>query len=164
MKYFAYGSNMFHPRLISRTPSAVRRGVFFLAGHTLQFHKIGKDGSAKCNAYYTGGETDLVEGIVYDIDAGEIDMLDRAEGLGQGYEKKKVTVDSAEGESVDVFSYFATQINDSLRPFSWYKKHVVEGAQRGGLSDDYIAKIKYVLAIKDPDAAREQRELKIHEP
>lgn len=162
MKYFAYGSNMSPVRLRSRTPSAQKLGVFVLKGHTLKFHKIGKDGSAKCNAYATDAETDIVEGVVFEIDPGELAELDRAEGLGNGYEKQRVTVSNPQGDTVEVFSYFATRINDSLLPFSWYKKHVLKGAKDADLSSDYMAKIKSVQTVDDPDSAREQRELVIY--
>lgn len=59
MKYFAYGSNMSLLRLWQRVPSAVRIGVFTLQGHQLRFHKLGKDGSGKCDAYQTNNTLDL---------------------------------------------------------------------------------------------------------
>ncbi len=162
MKYFAYGSNMTLNRLKVRTPSAYQLGVFALKGHTLKFHKIGKDGSAKCNAHLTGFDIDVVQGVVFEIDRSEVAILDRIEGLGEGYEKKTVKVSNAQGYNVETFSYFATRINDCLLPFSWYKKHVLEGARGAGLNDTYISKIKSVKTISDPDSAREQRELMIH--
>ncbi|MET0006050.1 MAG: gamma-glutamylcyclotransferase family protein [Candidatus Thiodiazotropha sp.] len=163
MKYFAYGSNMSFNRLRSRTPSAHRIGVFELPGYKLKFHKIGKDGSAKCNAYFTGIETDIVEGLAFEIDPCEIKTLDKVEDLGKGYEKKNVIVTNNQGVKLEVFSYFATNINDSLLPFSWYKKHVLEGAESAGLSDKYISEIMDIKAINDPDSLRESRELKIYE-
>ena len=72
MKYLAYGSNMSLNRLRSRTPSARRLGVFELRRHKLKFHKVGQDGSAKCNAFFTGIDTDIVEGVGFEINPGEI--------------------------------------------------------------------------------------------
>ncbi len=150
-------------RLKSRTPSAHRLGVFELHDHKLKFHKVGKDGSAKCNAYFTGIETDIVEGVVFEIDPFEIATLDRAEGLGKGYDKQNIIVTNKQGAKLEVFSYFATNINDSLLPFSWYKKHVIEGARSASLSDDYISDLMNIKTINDPDSSRERRELKIYE-
>ena len=149
-------------RLKARTQSAHKLGVFVLKGHELKFHKIGRDGSAKCNACCTDSEPGIVEGVVFEIDASEVANLDRAEGLGNGYEKKNVQVINDQGEVVDVFSYFATRTDDSLRPFSWYKRHVLVGAKSAGLSNDYISKIQSVKVIKDPDSSRERRELLIY--
>ncbi len=150
-------------RLRSRTPSAYMIGVFVLKRHQLKIHKIGKDGSAKCDAHFTDSETDIVEGVVFDIDPGEVVKLDEAEGLGKGYEKKEVQVSNSLGDIVEVFAYFATRTNNSLLPFFWYKKHVLEGAKSAGLSKEYITKIKSVKAIQDPDSSREQRELMIYQ-
>jgi hypothetical protein len=54
MLYFAYGSNMSVSRLVARTPSAQPLGRCALRGHQLRFHKVGGDGSAKCDAFHTG--------------------------------------------------------------------------------------------------------------
>lgn len=150
-------------RLKSRTPSAHRLGVFELHEHKLKFHKIGKDGSAKCNALFTGIEADIVEGVVFEIDPCEIVTLDRAEGLGKGYDKLNVLVTNNQGVQLEVFLYFATNTNDSLLPFSWYQQHVIEGAKSAGLSDNYISEIIDINTIIDPDSSRESRELKIYE-
>jgi gamma-glutamylcyclotransferase (GGCT)/AIG2-like uncharacterized protein YtfP len=163
MKYFAYGSNMSVNRLKSRTPSAHRLGVFELHGHKLKFHKIGKDGSAKCNAFFTGIEGDIVEGVVFEIEPREIVALDRAEGLGKGYDKLNVKVSNNQGVKLDVFLYFATNMDDSLLPFSWYKQHVLEGAKSAGLTGNYISEIMDIKTICDQDSSRESRELKIYE-
>ena len=162
-KYFAYGSNMSANRIRSRTPSAAVFGVFILQKHQLKFHKIGQDGSAKCNALFTGAATDAVEGVVYEISIDEIEKLDRAEGLGNGYEKIWLEVVNTSGEKVHVFAYIATSINNTLQPFSWYRKHVLEGARCAGLSTEYISAIENVRAMSDPDAAREKMELLIYD-
>jgi len=150
-------------RLKSRTPSAHRLGVFELPGHKLKFHKIGKDGSAKCNAFFTGIEADIVEGVVFEIEPCEVVTLDNAEGLGKGYDKLNVRVTSKQGVKLEVFLYFATNMDDSLLPFSWYKRHVIEGAKSAGLSDSYISEIMDITTINDLDSSRESRELEIYE-
>jgi gamma-glutamylcyclotransferase len=53
MYYFAYGSNMSLSRLRERVPSAEAVGCFSLNGHDLRFHKLSKDGSGKCDAFFT---------------------------------------------------------------------------------------------------------------
>ncbi len=150
-------------RLKYRTPSAQKIGVFRLHEHKLKFHKIGKDGSAKCNAFFTGIESDIVEGVVFDIDPCEIASLDSAEGLGKGYDKLNVIVTNKQGAAREVFLYIATNTNDSLLPFSWYKQHVLQGAKSAGLSCNYISAIIETSTIIDPDSSRESRELQIYE-
>ena len=54
--------------------------------HRLEFHKVGRDGSAKCDAFETGNPDDSVIGVVFDIHTAEKNYLDQAEGLGVGYD------------------------------------------------------------------------------
>lgn len=149
-------------RLRERVPSACLVGVYTLKKHDLRFHKVGKDGSAKCDALFTGSDVDVVEGAVFEVEFDEIQNLDRAEGLGEGYEKKDIEVLNSIGDKLKAFTYIATDINDSLLPFSWYKNHVFVGAKNGGLSHGYIEKIESVKDVKDPDKTREQHEFAIH--
>ena len=79
-------------RLRARAPSARCIGAYTLQDHQLRFHKIGKDGSAKCDAFHTGLAGDLVEGVLFDLHPADVGALDGAEGLGRGYEKKRVDV------------------------------------------------------------------------
>ena len=163
MQYFAYGSNMSLRRMRSRVPSAAVMGVFALGRHSLQFHKVGMDGSAKCDAHFTGNSCDSVEGVVYVLDPAEIVLLDKAEGLGRGYAKQEVEVIGEYGCSTLAFTYFATRIDAALRPVQWYKHHVATGAKQHGLSDGYVSAVESVAAVPDADAARRRLELAIYE-
>ena len=60
MRYFAYGSNMFFPRLQKLCPSTLFLGVAWLSGHTLKWHKRSKDGSGKCSLAQTQGSGETV--------------------------------------------------------------------------------------------------------
>ena len=81
MIYFAYGSNMSLRRLRRRVPAAEVIGTAALAGHTLRFHKAGRDGSAKCDAFFTGSRRDTIHGVVFRIDAAGKRALDRVEEI-----------------------------------------------------------------------------------
>jgi gamma-glutamylcyclotransferase len=48
-------------------------------------------------------------------------------------------------------------IDNTLSPYSWYKRFVVEGARQHNLPADYIARIEAIRAIEDPDARRDTR-------
>ena len=162
-KYFAYGSNLFAARLQARVPSASAIGVYKLNAHDLRFHKSShQDGSAKCNALETGNDADFVMGRLFEITETEEPALDQAEGLHHGYEKKTVTVTDAHGTPEKAFTYYATDIDASLRPYRWYKAHVLAGAREAGLPTEYIAKIETVPANKDPNPKRAQREMALH--
>lgn len=162
MKYFAYGSNMSLSRLRARTPSAQRLGRYVLAAHALRFHKSGRDGSGKCDAFLTDEPGDRVVGIVFDVDPVEKAWLDEAEGLGAGYNEKLVTVEGQAGEWLVVTTYWATHIDETLKPYSWYKHHVLTGAREVSLPVGYIKRIEAVACLEDPDSKRDSIERAIH--
>ncbi len=163
--YFAYGSNMSSRRLRAsdRAPSAVFVGTARLAGHRLAFDKIGMDGSAKADCERSGGTRDEVQGALFRIDQRDRAALDRAEGLGHGYDAFEVEVLAASGP-VRALTYLATRKDATLEPFDWYVHHVVMGARECGLPAAYVAAIEAVEAVRDPDREREARELARHPP
>jgi cation transport regulator ChaC len=162
-KYFAYGSNMWTPRLRERVPSAEPMGIASLAGYRLRFHKRSIDGSAKCNAFYTGNNANVVWGAVFDILQAEKANLDRAEGLSlKGYRDSSVSLTRPTGEQLAAVTYLAQSaaLVGDLPTYSWYKEFVARGAVQHGLPGDYIAaSINPAQAIQDPDHTREIREL-----
>ncbi|MDX1678142.1 gamma-glutamylcyclotransferase family protein [Arsukibacterium sp.] len=163
MKYFAYGSNMALARIKQRIPGALRHGVVSLAQHTLRFHKVGYlDGSAKCDAFFTGREADQVIGMLYNISDSDKSILDKIEGVGFGYQDKEVQVTDSQGNRITALTYIATHIDSSLRPFNWYLNHVLRGATECGLPGSYIAAIAATPAIDDPDKARDASERAVY--
>ena len=134
MKYFSYGSNMSHQRLEYRISDFSVIGVFRLDEHDLRFHKIStKDGSGKCDAFFTGKEDDFVLGVLYEIEEKDRVKLGMIEGLGYGYDEKSISVVSDDGLEVKALTYIATNINAAKSPYTWYLKHVLEGAKSANL-------------------------------
>lgn len=160
--YFAYGSNMSTPRLRSRAPSARAVAVASLPGHVLRFHKRGRDGTAKCDAFHSGCDCDTVYGVVFALSLVDKPTLDRYEGLGQGYLEKHVTVTDRRGRRYRALTYYATAIAAGLRPRYWYKEHVLRGALEHGLPDAYITCIRRVDSSADPVPENQRRELSIY--
>ncbi len=162
MYYFAYGSNMMTARLRQRVPSAefVSRAV--LTGHKLLFHKYSIDGSGKCNIWKTEEASDRVYGVVFEISDDEKKPLNRYEGLGNGYENIDVLVVQDNNFEIQARTYYATEIRSGLKPFHWYKLHVLEGAKEHNLPDYYISYIAGFESQPDPDRVRSDREMKIH--
>lgn len=162
MIYFSYGSNMSSRRLLARISTADRVGVAELFAHELRFHKVSDiDGSAKCDACYTGDPLHVVHGVLFDISESARVLLDTFEGVGCGYMVKAVRVRLA-GTTLDAFTYVATSIDAELRPFHWYKEHVLQGAREHCLPQAYIHKLERVVSVPDPDEARHVRELEIY--
>jgi gamma-glutamylcyclotransferase len=138
-------------------------GVGTLTGHSLRFHKISRlDGSAKCDVKETGKPDDIIYGVVFVIDVVEKPVLDQIEGLGLGYEQKQVRVEMHDGKRLSAFTYYATLTDASLKPFDWYKAHVVIGAREHDLPAEYIRHIEAIPSVADTDIERQRTELAIY--
>lgn len=162
MLYFAYGSNISIRRLRGRAPSAKFVAVATLKKYELKFHKAGTDDSGKCDVAATVNKDNSVIGVIFDIRESEKTDLDRKEGLGSGYEDKVVEVTSTEGEPLQATMYYATNIDPSLKPYHWYKEHVLRGAKENGLPEDYIQSIESIESVVDPKQERHETEMAIY--
>ncbi len=153
--YFAYGSNLHPERLRERTPSAQVIGLVELPEHELCFHKLGQDGSAKCDARQTGDTRHTVHGVVYRIEERHRAELDWAESRGEGYDARIVRLRSG-ARHLQAWSYHARgeAIVSGLKPFDWYLDYVVAGARYHGLPRSYIAALMRVESRQDPVGRR----------
>lgn len=158
--YFSYGSNMLSSRLRERCPSARPVGVAELPDHELRWHKRSKDNSGKCDVVACPGKH--IIGVLYRIEDPDKKALDRAEGLGHGYEEIEAHV-LHDGNNVTATAYQATATDESLTPYGWYKALVIAGAQEHGLPKDYVEQLKLVVSIDDPDRTRHDREFRLIE-
>ncbi len=163
MKYFAYGSNMLEARLRhpSRAPSASCIGAAMLGGYRIRFHKVGKDGSAKCNALTTGNLDDAVYGVVFHVADRDTTALDKEEDVKEGgYSRRQVNIvmlnDSREGL---VECYFSNPkfIDDNCLPFDWYKALVIAGALEHDLPEEYVRLLRECPSIEDGDQERSDK-------
>jgi len=152
---------MSNARLRERAPSAVSLGCHTLNKHDLRFHKSSKDGSGKCDAFFTGNYDDFVFGALFEINPSEKSDLDGEEG--PGYDDKEIIVMAADGSSLRATTYVATNIDEDLKPFSWYVNHVLVGANDTFLPDDYIQrKIVAIESIEDDDRERDAKQRAVH--
>lgn len=153
--YFAYGSNMHPIRLGERVPSSKLISIATVSGYALRFHKRGQDSSAKCNMLFTGKADEVVHGVLYSMLASQRVQLDVAEGLGKGYDIHQLEFDTATGNQ-KAFCYIAepSAIDESLKPFDWYKELVVRAVEHHGFPEDYIQSIRMIASMQDPDQAR----------
>ncbi|MGI9289150.1 MAG: gamma-glutamylcyclotransferase, partial [Pseudomonadales bacterium] len=149
-------------RMLQRVPSAEFIAVSTLSMHELRFHKSGKDGSAKCDAFETADQNSIVIGIVFELSEPEKLALDRVEGLGYGYEEKIVVVNSIDGEAMKATTYYATDIDPARKPYHWYKEHVVRGANENGLPAYYVETITAIDSVIDPKPGRHELEMAIY--
>jgi len=64
------------------------------------------------------------------------------------------------GVSKEVVTYFAQAdyIDDSLKPFSWYRDIVLMAASEYGFPEGYRRRIEQIEVVQDPDSNRELSE------
>lgn len=162
MLYFAYGSNMSTRRLKARTPGVRFHATAILKSHALLFHKIGQDGSGKCDILACNDDR-CVHGVLYELSDEEKVLLDRYEGLGKGYQHRWVQVTTGQGRCEFALTYVATHIDPSVKPFHWYKQHVCHGAHEHKLPAEYIRQLQLIESTDDPDLDRQARELRLYD-
>jgi len=153
---FAFGSNMCSGRFRAYKVSPLGPGrPAVLAGYRLTFNKKStEDLSGKANV--TAHEGSEVWGVHYTISSADKRKLDKGEG---GYRPVKLPVRLEDNSTIEAWVYVAKRPDDdpALRPFSWYKRFLVEGAREHALPPAYIAILENIDAVQDTDAARDQR-------
>jgi len=165
---FGYGSNMCLGRMCCRVPSAEKVALAVLRGYKFAFNKrsasaVGDSASGKANAVKTETSADRVLGVVFEVQEDEMLLLDEAEGRDKGYLREELTVtEVGDNRSFRALTYIAEEgyINGSLQPFSWYKRHVVEGAKHFGLDAAYVAEIEAFQSKADQYRSRSSKELR----
>lgn len=163
MRYFAYGSNMSRKRFTARIPSVKAIGVARLECHKLCFHKKGRDGSAKCDIVLTSNHEDVVYGVIFEIADSVKQKLDRYEGNGRGYAEKQVHVTTEDGRILQAMTYYALRIDTTLKPYHWYKEHVLIGARENELPAEYIKMIEAVDSCRDSNLSRYRKEMAVYD-
>jgi gamma-glutamylcyclotransferase (GGCT)/AIG2-like uncharacterized protein YtfP len=152
---FAYGSNMCSGRFrdYGVSSDAAAQGAL-LTGYRLRFNKRSTlDGSGKANAEANEGSE--IWGVVYSIPEGDLHTLDQGEG---GYRRVQLRVRTMQPVNIDAWVYIAARPDNdpTLRPYSWYKRFIVEGAREHSLPPAYIAELENIQALDDPNAQRER--------
>lgn len=118
-RYFAYGSNLWTPRMLSRCPSACVVEISHVDGWRRIYDKPSLDGSAKLNI--RPDPEGCVPGVVFEIDLAERDLLDAAEPL-------YTPITTAAGLT---YAYAGEAASEP--PFDWYVDLVESGARSHGL-------------------------------
>jgi cation transport regulator ChaC len=152
---FAYGSNMWPARFREYGVHPEAAGMSaMLPAYRLAFNKASrKDGSGKANV--EPNPDAAVWGVIYRIPDADLEALDRGE---VGYERQAMRVYTAAGVGVTAWVYVATagRVDPRLRPYTWYKQFLIEGAKEHGLPPTYVAALEAIPADEDPDRARDQ--------
>jgi gamma-glutamylcyclotransferase len=155
-KVFAYGSNMCSGRF--RDYKVLPEGAgcaALLREYHLRFNKLSrKDQSGKANIeIHPGGQ---VWGVLYSIPDADLKTLDSGEG--RGYYRSRLPICCNDGRTIGAWVYLACEpsTDPSIRPYSWYKRFLVEGAREHALPPEYIAELDRIDATQDPEVQRDQ--------
>jgi gamma-glutamylcyclotransferase len=152
---FAYGSNMCSGRFRAYhlRPEGAGRGAL-LTGYRLLFNKASTDRSGKANVEaHEGSET---WGVLYEISDADLRTLDDGE---VGYRRLKLPVLATDNVESHAWVYVAVTTNSdaALRPYTWYKRFLVEGAREHGLPAEYITNLELIDAVQDANEVRNRR-------
>ncbi len=150
---FAYGSNMCLGRFLDYNVHPEAPGERArLDGYVLRFNKRSTDESGKANVEPRDGG--VVWGVLYSIPDTELPILTRGEG---GYTPIRRSV-VRDADPVDAWVYVAARPSDKaeLRPYSWYKRFVVEGAQSHGLPQEYVEALEAFEDVEDKNHERDR--------
>jgi len=154
--YFAYGSNM------QRATFCGRRGIEFVRamagrapGWRLVLDKPPLVPIGESFANIVPDPDAEVHGVLYEVSAGALEMIDLTEGVLIGnYVRRTISVTTL-GERCDVEA--ATLVSDrrdaALCPSTRYMGLLIEGALEHGLPAEYIAFLRAVPARAETEAA-----------
>lgn len=155
--YFAYGSNLLSTRLIARCPSARVVGVAMTDGWTVSFTKPGGDGSGKAGLVRRDGTSH--PGVVYELSAEEMPVLDKIEGVGHGYTREDgftVTM-ASDGGPVATATYMPQRHDPALIPFDWYLALCIAGAVENRFDPHVMSAFKATPSKPDHEDHRPAR-------
>jgi len=143
-------------RLTAYEVTPLRARGALLKRHKLSFRKRSQDGSGKADVVPSMSRGARVWGVLYDVDVQGLARLDAGE---QGYRRRRVRVLLRNGRGVKVWIYVSVrnQHDESLRPYTWYKRFLVEGAKEHRLPKSYVALLEGIVAIQDPNRERDRR-------
>ena len=147
---------MLTERLAARCASAEVVSTALVEDFNLAFSKRSKDQSGK--ATLVQDSDSIVYGVLFRIEDKDLVELDSAEGAGKGYERFTVSAKLAiDDRIIEAYSYIATDIDSTLKPYNWYKALVLAGALQHGLPGLYRQNIVELEAIDDTDLDRRER-------
>lgn len=92
-------------------------------------------------------------GAVFACPPEEKQVLDRIEGVGEGYDETIVPVELDDGSVLKVRTYTAhpSAIDEALLPQAWYHRYVTTGADEQGLPAEYVEALRRQPVVADGD-------------
>lgn len=132
--YFAYGSNMDEEWMKKRSSS-----VKFFNKAILNDYKFLLDNSGVATVKPLKGS--YVEGIIWEIDKCDLKLLDKYEGLGYGFYKRKIVDVKIANNFFKVIIYISLERTDCKPPYENYIISIIKSAKFWKFSEDYIKEL-----------------------
>jgi len=140
---------MLSTRLLARCKSAEFLSVAQARGFRVEFTKESKDGSGKATLT-RATPTDCTEGVLFEIDVGERETLDRFEEVGTGYDRIDNFRVETDAGPIMATTYMAKTRVRSLCPYDWYLALVIAGAVENSICDSYVETLRAHDYVPDP--------------
>jgi gamma-glutamylcyclotransferase len=143
--YFAYGSNMDEAHMRAHCPSSRCIGSARLGGHRLAFTRRSvMSGTGVADVVADPGEA--VWGVLYELDGGDLQALDRKEGNGWAYAREQKRVRLVADSSVHSAIVYTVMVRepDGVLPSREYLERLIGAAERHGLPSGYVAALRAV--------------------
>jgi gamma-glutamylcyclotransferase (GGCT)/AIG2-like uncharacterized protein YtfP len=147
MYYFAYGSNMNWLQMQRRCPSS----RFVCVGRLVNY----QFGIARHSRLRDCGTANVIPapgkevwGIVYDVDDGDLMLLDSFE---DGYRRETLEVYAARARRFAALVYVAELERNVPLPTAEYKRLIVEGAKHWSIPAVYLAMLEAIEIAQELD-------------
>jgi gamma-glutamylcyclotransferase (GGCT)/AIG2-like uncharacterized protein YtfP len=145
--YFAYASNMASETMERLCPGHRFAGIAELRDHRLAFTRRSiRSGTGVADIVRADGQS--VWGVLYELDAAMLAVLDEKEGNGWAYRRDLVSLTDTRGEQLEALAYSViAKEPDEVRPSPEYLRGVLDAARERLLPEPYIAAL---AAIWEP--------------
>lgn len=161
---FSYGPNMLYSRISNRCSSVEVVDKLCIPGFKLNFNKMSRDDSGKANITKTDNKDDFMWGIIHRISWNDKPQLDKTEDLDYGYDLvslNKLSITTNFNHHIKSYISTDKKYHTKKKPYDWYMKLVIKGAEENDFPDEYINKLKNTESKPDKDKKRKLKELSV---
>ncbi|MGO2265169.1 gamma-glutamylcyclotransferase family protein [Halomonas sp.] len=145
-------------RLAARIPARFVTTAL-LPAYRLAFYQQGDDGSGKCDIVPASDQS----AVVWEVALHHKLTLDRYEGLSAVHDETWLAVSDLAGDGqFEVQANVGKVTSIGMRPYTWYKHHLLAGAREHGLPAAYVRALERIEARLDPDTEHHAREMVLH--
>ena len=148
--YFAYGSNMNAARMKQRLGWEAPRRAASLRDFQLVFDQAGFNDPSWSPANIRSEQGGLVEGVVYEVEEKDLNILD---GYEKYYQRLGVKVMAAQEKKLDAVIYLSKKSRGEKPPTQEYLNFLLEG--KSFLSREYFAKLSRIQVIPEDSMKQE---------